>query len=165
MNIHSYTFWENSILVYSKYGQPLRIYLNRDSGKPYARKKVQTVALRWVKHTGIYLGHDDNGTHWFAHNHTNNGTVVLANHHEFSQGEVLHSYPIDCNRPPRQVIQNILQQGINGKPYDWSDYNCQTATNLACNGTSVSEDASAGKWLLGGTALLAALLIIPKLVK
>jgi len=153
--VHSFFKTQLGVVITLTNAQHLQIRFNEYSGKPYARKKVDTLLLGWVEHAGIYLGVDNSGTGWFAHNHTDGGTVVLSTLEEFSQEQKLYPYNIPCNKMPLEVIKDILTQAVEQRSYNWSEYNCQTSVSLACNNTTISKDADTGKIILASVAGLA----------
>lgn len=119
------------------------IYFNQDSGKVYYRLKIDTISE--VKHTGIYLGTDDYGTHYFIHNHYHVGRPCVVTAKDFSKGHQIHEYSHTSLNDSLTVIQKGLEEVIRGETYHSVSYNCQTLINLACNNKRQSEDVD--KWV------------------
>ena len=130
------------------------IYFNQDSGKVYYRLKIDTISE--VKHTGIYLGVDDYGNHYFIHNHYHVGRPCVVSLQDFSKGHTIHEYVHTPTNAPLTIIQKGLEEVVRGELYHSINYNCQTLINIACINKRKSEDVD--KWIsrvfVGGLIVL-----------
>ncbi len=129
-------------LVYSD-GSHAIVYLNKDSGKVYYRRKINTVSD--VKHTGIYLGKDVLGVNYFMHNHYLVGKPIIATETEFRKGKDIFLSNEYSQNSLLTVLGNALAAIIRGEKYDSVKYNCQSFTSEACNNIRHSPDVERWK--------------------
>lgn len=133
----NYTLYQTCVDVAENKGTVKRIYFNENSGKVYFRYKIGSVI--GIKHPGIFLGVDHNGTEYFLHNHYQFGAACLVTGDEFKQGMPIWLYELECVNEPLTVIAIGLNQAINKERYHVINYNCQDYVNLACNNQRKSE--------------------------
>lgn len=133
----NYQINNNVLTLYYPNGQAGYIFLNADSGKIFFRYKID--AMFTIEHPAVYLGQDINGVNYFVHNHIDAGTAVVVNEYEFTQGMPYYLDKRSCSNSWLQVIQSALNQVLAQEPYQFSGYNCQTFTNIACTNTRKSE--------------------------
>jgi hypothetical protein len=142
----------NSVDVVNNNGSIFTIYFNEHSGKVYYRNKIDTVVN--IKHPGIYLGKDINGTGYFLHNHYHYGKAHITTQADFTKGEKIYLYNEMCSNSPREVIRIGLNEVLRGERYKPISYNCQTFTNTACHSIRKSDDAERMLAGVAGVALL-----------
>lgn len=141
--MRTYKVHNNRTEIINNNGSVFTIYFNQNSGKVYYRYKVGTLSN--IKHPGIFLGVDLNGTGYFLHNHYHYGKAHITTEKEFVQGMPLYIYNEKCSNSPLKVIEIGLNEMLRGESYKPVSYNCQTYTNTACHNQRKSEDAD--KWL------------------
>jgi len=150
--MRSFTLYNSFVDIFEDNSSNKRIFFNQDTGKVYWRYKIPN--LVGTKHSGIYLGADIYGTHYFLHNHYHIGHACLATLEKFSEGLQLGIYNQTCTNNPLTTISIALKQALKKESYNAINYNCQSYTNEACNNHRKSEDV--GKWkerLLWGSLL------------
>lgn len=151
-----YILHENRVDVWFKNGAFVTIYFNEYSGRVYYRNKIDTVMN--IKHPGIYLGKDRNGTGYFLHNHYHYGKAHITTQFDFTKGEKIHLYNEMCLNSPMEVIRIGLNEVLRGERYKPISYNCQTFTNTACHSIRKSDDAERMLAGFAGVAMLFLLL-------
>lgn len=72
----NYSLFNDSVNIFLSTGEILTIYFNDNSGKAYYRHKINTIS--GIKHPGIYLGTDNLGNNYFAHNHYHFGKPTIS---------------------------------------------------------------------------------------
>ena len=146
--------YNNRVEIVTNDGSIFTIYFNENSGKVYFRYKIGTVSQ--IKHPGIFLGLDANGTGYFLHNHYHYGKAYITTEKEFVKGMPLYIYNEQCSNSVLKVIEIGLNEVLRGESYKPASYNCQTFTNTACHNVRESEDAEkwAGRILFGSLVLL-----------
>lgn len=138
----NFTLYQSCVDIIDDNGSLKRIFFDEDSGKVYWRYKIPN--LVGTKHSGIYLGSDQNGTEYYLHNHYHVGNACLVTTQKFSDGLPLGIYNEKCNNAPLKVIEIALRQAVKRESYHALNYNCQSFTNEACDNHRNSEDV--GKW-------------------
>jgi hypothetical protein len=133
----NYTLYQSCVDIIDDYGTFKRIYFNENSGKVYFRYKIGSII--GIKHPGIFLGIDLDGTEYFLHNHYQLGTAYLVTGSEFKQGMPINLYELKYTNPPLTVIRIGLEEVMKKEPYHVINYNCQDYVNLASNNQRKSE--------------------------
>jgi hypothetical protein len=153
MTMKNYKLFTDRVIMFLTNGQSFTVYFTKDSGKIFYRFKIDTISN--VKHTGILLGIDSNGNRLYMHNHFQTGRPAIDSERNFSKGMPLYRYEQQPSNPPLKIIEYGLQQVLEGKEYNWLNYNCQVYTNLAANNQAKSESVNnwVGGLLLAGIAL------------
>ncbi|MBK7682268.1 MAG: hypothetical protein IPJ26_07265 [Bacteroidetes bacterium] len=143
--MRTYKLHNNKVEIVINDGSIFTIYFNENSGKVYFRYKIGTISQ--VKHAGIFLGVDINGSGYFLHNHYHYGKAHITTQSEFVKGMPLYLYNEKCSNTPLKVIEIGLNEILRGESYKPISYNCQTYTNTACYNQRKSPDAE--KWVDG----------------
>jgi hypothetical protein len=149
----NYNLYSNRAELLFYDGSLLVIYFTGDTGKCFFRYKINTISE--VKHPGIVLGIDSNGKRWFMHNHYENKRPVIVMESDFAKGQPIF-LSTDCIAGNYlKVVDSALAQIVNGQPYSWLNYNCQSFVNISFKNQNRSEDVE--KW---GIRILASLFVI-----
>lgn len=133
----NYILHQNCVDIIENNGTIKRIFFNENSGKVYFRYRIGS--LIGIKHPGIFLGVDLNGTEYFLHNHHQLGTACIVTGDDFKQGTPIGLYELKYTNPPLTVIQIGLDEVIRKERYHVINYNCQDYVNLASNNQRKSE--------------------------
>ena len=133
----NYTLHQNCVEIIEDNGTIKRIFFNENSGTVYFRNKIGS--LIGIKHPGIFLGVDQQGTEYFLHNHYHLGTACLVTGDEFRKGLQIGLYDLKYTNPPLKVIQIALDEVMRKERYHVVNYNCQDYVNLATNNQRKSE--------------------------
>ena len=107
-------------------GEIVTLYFNQNSGRAYYRNKLPA-----IKHPGIYIGSDQNGIEYFAHNHPFQGKPTLVPGIDFSDGANIFLYPEFATNPPLKVIEIALNRILSAEKYTLMTFNCQDFVNEA----------------------------------
>ena len=144
MKVNYFTYLKgNVLLIVLNTGQKKWIRLDDNSGRILTRLKVNS--LTNVQHPGIWLGTDYyTGEGYVIHNHYHFGSAHIATLPTYAAGQQVYWKEGRCTNDPMNVINTGLAHVIEGKPYNWLNYNCQTFANTACYNKPVSEDVN--KW-------------------
>ncbi len=153
MNMQKFTLTRSGVTIYLSDGRVLLLHFNTDSGKVFYRYKIGT--LSDVKHPGIFIGFDRAGRKYFMHNHYHTSKPSIVSEKEFTQGLPIALYKGEAVNSRLKTLELGLAQILQGEPYNWHTYNCQSFVNRARNNQSKSDDVE--KWTNG---LLAGLLLI-----
>jgi hypothetical protein len=145
MFLQNYFLYADRVELLMTEGSIHSIYFNANSGQVYYRYKIGTISD--VKHPGIYLGRDIWGNNHYMHNHYQTGKPAIVIESEFTQAQPLYLYEESPINTPMQIIENGLQQVLNGEPYKWLNYNCQSFVNRASQNKNKSEAVE--KWAGG----------------
>jgi len=132
------------------------LYFNEYSGKAYFRYKI---GGRSIKHPGIYIGADQNGVQYFAHNHVQYGRPVLVTMDEFTAGSEIYPYKEYATTPMATVIERALNGILKSEQYTLATFNCQVYVNESINNERKSEavdNSVFGLLLIGCLALFSA---------
>lgn len=130
------TFYGNQIFV-QRGNWSIVIFLTPNSGKIIYRDKVDTMI--GIKHPGIILGQDGNGTVWVIHNHYGIGYPEIVTLNEFCSGA---KYFFDLRTVfynTREIIERAIASWKESKEYSWLTHNCQQFVNKITNNQNHSE--------------------------
>src|SRR5581483_7130045 len=119
-------------------------YVSYYNLSPGDRIVIPKSNLRIVQHHTIYLGYDNNGTHWIIENVIGTG-VRLITVDDFFRGvtSVTRIEKFQGTNVDRKLaVQNALLKV--GKPYDLINYNCESFANEVQKGTITSSQVKAG---------------------
>jgi len=128
----------------------LTLHFNQDSGKAFFRYKINTIS--GIKHPGIFIGCDNSGVRYVAHNHYRYGKPVLVTWEEFAQEQNTFAYPEYATNPHLVVIEKALNGILKGEKYTAFIFNCQVFVNEALadkRRSPATENIFAGLALFG----------------
>ncbi len=133
----SYKLYGNHVDLVMTDGKTLRLWLNEWSGKILFRRKINT--LSDIEHPGIVLGYDQTGVWHYLHNHFEHERPVIEAQKGFSKGKQLHVAKRQSPYQQKLVLQRGLDELLQGRHYNWLNYNCQIFVNRVCFNESKSE--------------------------
>ena len=151
------TFYSDQIFVH-RGNWSTTIFLTPNSGKIIYRDKVDT--LIGIKHPGIILGQDGNGTVWVIHNHYGIGFPEIVTLAEFCSGA---KYFFDLRKvfySTIEIIERAVESWKAKKEYSWLLHNCQHFVNKVTQNSHHSETidkVSDGAMFIGGAISLVGL--------
>lgn len=128
-HIDTFYTYNDCVYILLTDGTSLTLNFNQFSGKAYFRYKIDTVSK--IKHPGIYIGSDNAGIQYVAHNHYLYGKPVLVPLLEFTQGQELYPYPEYATNPPLIVIEKAMRGIQKEERYTPLLFNCQDYVNEA----------------------------------
>jgi len=112
--------------------------------KPGDSVTVPKSSFNLVQHYAVYLGYDNEGTHWMIENVAGRG-VVLTRAADFFTANPLVNKVVPfggTNEERRQLVQKALYSV--GQPYHLINYNCEHFATSLQTGTGRSRQVEVG---------------------
>jgi hypothetical protein len=155
MKLKDYKLHSNYVDLFLQDGSMLRLWLDEWSGKIVFRHKINTISN--VRHPGIRLGYDQHGNWYCMHNHYEHGRPEIEIEANFTKGQQLYIAERQSNFECLTIIQNGLNEILEGKAYNKITNNCQYFVNRVCFNENKSE--AVNNWVGSITASLLLLLV------
>lgn len=113
------------------------IYFTENSGKIIYRDKIDTII--GIKHPGIILGDDIEGTTWVIHNHYKIGQPEIVTLQAFSLGAKTFYDNRTVWYHREEIVDRAIEAWKMKEKYHWLYNNCQHFVSEASQGKRKSE--------------------------
>lgn len=138
MYIINFKVYTDCVIVELHNRNQLTLFFDSDSGKVVYRNKLERFLD--IKHTGISIGYDTNGTKYVVHSHIETGEVCLDTQDNFAKGNPVFRYEKECVNSELMIIEKSFEAVLKRTKYRILLDNCQHLTGFVCNNKKDSPD-------------------------